>query len=94
MLEAVLVLSVAVERVTEWFFGVPFDKFPKLSSHKWLLMYISAGIGILAALQFGLDLLTVAGLPGSVLGEVLTGATIGGGTNLVHQVFPKASGDA
>lgn len=87
MLESIAVLAIVVERITELVFGTAFDKVPKLAPFKWALMYIAIILGVAAALTFQLDLLSAAGLPASVLGQILTGVAIGGGANFVHDLF-------
>lgn len=63
--------------------------------------HTAVGLGILIALAFGVDLLTplATGLglavPYRIAGAALTGAVIGGGSNLLHDLWPggrKAGG--
>lgn len=89
MLETALLLSVMIERVVEWVFGTPFDKVKKLTPYKWTLMYVAGLVGVGVALTFNIDLLTLLDLPTSVLGEVLSGIIIGGGSSLIHDIFSR-----
>jgi len=41
-----LVLATLTEGFVEYIFGTLFDKLPKLSAHKWALMYISLLVGV------------------------------------------------
>lgn len=82
-------LAVLVERLTEAVFGTPFDKFEKLTPYKWALMYLGLGVGVAVAWFGNLDLIAeLAGVQLGVLGIVLTGLSLGGGANLLHQVWP------
>ena len=92
-------LAFLVESTTEYIFGTPFDKFPKVKQFKWVLMYLSAGIGVFVCFHYRLDLVAllqqIAGdvvAPTSV-GIVFTGIAVGRGANYVHQFmtqyFPK-----
>lgn len=87
ILQSALFLAVVVERLVEWVFGTAFDKIEKLKPFRWTLMYVAGVLGIVASLQFDLDLLTLSGLAPSLLGQVLTGVLIGGGANLLHDLF-------
>lgn len=86
-----LFLSVLVERLTEYVLGTPFDKVAALTPFKWLLMYASMALGV-AVTYFGtLDfVLLVGGVNLGILGTVLSGIAIGGGANLLHQIWPGA----
>ena len=88
----ILAFALVVERLTEWFVGTPFDKLPALQPYKWALMYVAGALGVAGALIYDLDILVLAGLPGSVFGQVLTGVAIGGGANLLHQIIPGGAG--
>lgn len=84
-----LFLSVLVERLTEAVFGLPFDKIAKLQPWKPALMYVSMAVGAAVAWFGGLDLIQdLAGVDLAELGIILTGLAIGGGANLLHQVWP------
>ena len=91
----VLLLAFLVESLTEYLFGTPFDKIPKLTPFKWLLMYAAMLIGIGGAFVYQLDLVSILGAyiglaisPGP-FGMVMTGAAIGRGSNFVHDIITK-----
>lgn len=88
MLETILYLVVAIERITEIVLGQLFDQIEKLQPYKWTLMYAAMVLGIVAAFTFDLDVLTLLGNDVSVLGQVLTGLIIGGGSNFLHDLLP------
>lgn len=78
-------LTLMVERLTEYVFSTLFDKVPVLTPFKWALMYVALAVGVAAAFVFDLDLLAVAGLEHNAFGVALTGLAIGGGSNLLHE---------
>jgi len=89
---AALFLAVVIERVTEAFVA-PFV--PERYS-----AYIPFGtlcFGWLGALAFGIDVVTPtfealgASTPYPVAGQVLTGILAGGGSNLVHDLWPGSA---
>lgn len=88
MLETILYLAIAVERVTEIVFGQPFDKIEKLKPYKWTLMYVAMVLGVVSAFTFDLDFLTLVGQDLTLFGQVLTGIAIGGGSNFIHDWLP------
>lgn len=88
-----LALAVVIERLTEYLFGQVFDRIPKLQPLKWTLMYISAALGIFAAFQFQLDILSFVGLEISPLGMIMTGIAVGGGSNLLHDIIGGIGGN-
>jgi hypothetical protein len=91
----ILLLAFLVESLTEYLFGTPFDKIPKLTPYKWTLMYVAMLIGIGGAFVYHLDLVSILGgyigldiSPGP-FGMILTGAAIGRGSNFVHDIITK-----
>lgn len=101
MLAVVFALAFLAESMVEYIFGEPFNHFPKLESWKWLLMYISASVGIILGFYYKLDLVyliayvagELAGLPTTMtvtpVGMILTGLAIGRGANYVHQFISE-----
>ena len=95
----VFLLAFLTESMTEYIFGVLFEKVQKLTPYRWALMYVSAALGVGLAFYYALDLVSLlAGVLGesiapSPLGFILTGLAIGRGANYLHQVvatyFPK-----
>jgi hypothetical protein len=82
-------LSILVERLTEAVFGLPFDKYEKAQPYKWLLVYVGMVVGVAVAWFGHLDLISeLSGVELGALGVFLTGLAVGGGSNLLHQVWP------
>lgn len=79
--------AVIVERVVEFFVK------PRLpEKYKGLTVYVAIVLGLLLALNYGLDAMVPLGFSASVtwLGKLLTGVIIGGGTTFVHDLFAQA----
>jgi hypothetical protein len=85
----------ATEGLVEYLLGTLFDKVAVLSPFKWALMYVSALVGVGLAFFYALDLPAVVfGLPASPVGVLLTGLSIGRGSNFVNDLFSKFKGPA
>lgn len=84
-LAAAILIAVFGERLTE-FFVVPL--FDKLGWDKAYLLYIGAIPGFILSVAARVDLFAMLGvvLP-YYLGVIATGLAIGGGANLVHDIF-------
>lgn len=81
-------LTVLSEGSVEYFFSPIFTNSPKLEPYKWMLMYVSALVGVVVAYSYQVDLIALLGLaPQSVVGVVLTGLVIGRGANFVHDLL-------
>lgn len=101
LLAVIFALAYLAESLTEYLFGIPFDKFPKLTPYKWVLMYISAAVGVGMAIFYKLDIVAllaqvisemvevVSPIPVTVFGFVLTGLGIGRGANFMHDFVSK-----
>ncbi len=95
-LAVIFALAYLAESLTEYLFGIPFDKIPKLTPYKWVIMYLSAGVGVSLAIFYKLDMIYLlsnviseaVGAPSpiqvSVVGFILTGLGIGRGANWLH----------
>lgn len=79
-----LFLSTVTNRVVEAFVIPLRQKFPALSL--WWLIYVSWVLGGALSMLAGVNLFEVAGLTG-VSGLVLTGIVVGGGSNLIADLF-------
>lgn len=79
----------ATEGTVEYLLGTPFDKIPKLSPFRWLLMYVSLAVGIGLAFYYLLDIVALFGLATSWVGILLTGVIIGRGANFVSELWSK-----
>lgn len=85
-----LALAFASESGVEYILGTPFNKFPKLESLKWALMYVSLCTGVVLAFLYHLDLFgLITGEPATVQGIVLSGSMIGRGAQFVHDFVTK-----
>ena len=92
-------LAFLAESMVEYLFGILIDHIPGAEKFKWLLQYVSAGVGVFLALYYALDLIALIAemAGGSVgvtpVGQVLSGLAIGRGANYLHQFvsayFPK-----
>lgn len=86
-------LALVLERITELLIKPPLTSL-KNGRFLWLIPYLASALGILTAVSFGVDLAepiaTALGLKVAwpIFGEILTGLVIGGGSNLIHDVWP------
>lgn len=94
VLFAALLFAGAVEAAVEYLFGVPFDKFPKLTEYKWTLGYIAVAIGILGAFLLKLDVIVAitdlvaeGTLQSNWLTLSVSGVLMGRGAEFVHRFF-------
>lgn len=91
----IFAITFLVEALVEYVFGTPFDKFPKLTPHKWLLMYVSliVGVGVSYYYQFDMIYLLAKFLEVNLnmtwLGILFSGLVIGRGSNFLHQFVSK-----
>ncbi len=97
MFALMLVLGfIATEGTVEYLLGVPFDKITVLRPHKWLLMYVSAALGVFLAFYYQIDPMTMLGAPEGPVGYAIAGVLMGRGANFVNDVwqrfFPNAGG--
>lgn len=80
----------ATEGTVEYLLGTLFDKVEKLKPHKWLLMYISLGLGIFLAFRYNLDIpYMLLNLPTDPVGVIGTGIIMGRGANFVNDIWQK-----
>lgn len=85
-----LFFSFAIERLTEYVFGTPLNKKPEWRRYKWLLMYISLAFGVGLAFAFRLDMVApIVGGEQTIPGLLISGLAMGGGGNILHQIFGK-----
>ena len=90
-------LAFLTEAFVEYFIGQVMDRFPKVAPFKWLLMYVSAIVGVALAIYYQLDLIAlIISQDVTIVGMVLTGLAIGRGSNFLHQFvsqfFPTKKG--
>lgn len=108
ILAIIFLLAFLVESLVEFFVGKILEHIPAAKPFGWLLVYVSAAVGLIGAFWFGFDLLYLLGnylavdwptlqAPSNV-GIALTGLAIGRGANYLHDlvatffVKPKAEG--
>ena len=86
-----LFLALVLERLFELYVKPPIPE-----RFKWVVPYLAGLAGLGLAFVFSIDLMTpvleAAGITPAAdwLGRVLTGLAIGGGSNLVHELWPTA----
>lgn len=106
-LSAAAFLAVLIERLTEFYFGPLFEALfgaiaaalkATVETGK-ILPYVSGLLGLALCLFFEIDLigLTLSGLgwetSSTWAGEALTGLLVGGGSNLLHDIWPGNGDD-
>jgi hypothetical protein len=107
-LTAATFFAVLVERLVEHYFGplaeALYGAIAKAAGHPYaatskVLPYVSGALGLALCLFFKVDLIGLAltalewETPNTWAGEALTGLLVGGGANLVNDVWPSGSGD-
>ena len=91
----ILLLAFFVESLVEYLFGQLFDHVPALKPHTWVLMYISAGVGVAGAFYYQFDLMSILSqylnVPIEVgwFGITLTGLAIGRGANYISDIVAR-----
>ena len=80
-----VILSTFAEWVSERLFG-PWAK-------GQVMILLSAGVGVLLCIVFHIDGMALMGLGQSyfnpIVGQIVTGLIVGGGSNTVHKFFKK-----
>ena len=85
-----LMLAFLAESMTEYLFGTPFEKIPRLKPFRWLLMYVSAAVGVGMALYWRIDIISLVseivetGFGYTPFGAILSGLAIGRGASYLH----------
>jgi len=91
----IFLLAFLVESLVEYLFSPFFEKLPALQPHRWMLMYVAAGVGVGGCFFYGFDLLYLLGgyldaeIQLSWLGMLLTGLAVGRGSNFVHDLVSR-----
>ena len=99
----VSVLTFLNESLVEYIAGTPMDKSEKLKPYKWLLMYLAMVTGVLLSFYFKVDLIAmlpvwlaellqykeIPAYAPTTVGLLLTGLSIGRGSNFLHQLMAK-----
>jgi magnesium-transporting ATPase (P-type) len=95
ILGIVLFLAFLVESMVEYFVGEVANHIPAANPYKWLIMYVAAIVGILAAFIYKLDLVNMLSdflgvqFATTTFGIIFTGLVIGRGANFVHDLWQK-----
>lgn len=82
----VLILATIVEALLEYVFGIWWQPFPDTLRPK-ILMAFGLGLGIAVAIFYEVDILADLGFPPSLIGQIITGAIIGRGSEYTHQLY-------
>lgn len=97
----IMFIGFIIEALVEFLFAPLFDKVAKLTPFKWLQMYIAVVVGVIAAFTFQLDLIhilslflsqvsgTIAIIAITPFGLIVTGISMGRGSNFIHDIFTK-----
>lgn len=91
----ILLLAFFVESLVEYLFGQLFEHVPAIKPHSWLLMYISAAVGVAGAFYYRLDMMSILSqyldVPIEVgwFGITLTGLAIGRGANYISDIVAR-----
>jgi len=95
LLGVILLLAVLLERLVEAVVGPLFDHIPPLIPYKWTQFYVAVLLGILGGVLYKFDVIyllsvyTGAGLSQTYYGYIITGAAIGSGSALIHDIITK-----
>lgn len=95
ILGVIFLLAFLVEALVEYLFGQACEHVAVLKPYQWLLIYVSAAVGIVGAFVYQFDLLSLLGsylgadIPVTPFGIVLTGLAIGRGANWLHDAVVK-----
>ena len=86
-----LVLAAVVEAVLEYVLGTWFIPLSNATRQK-VVMAVGLVVGIALALSYQVDILAALGLAPSLVGQVVTGALIGRGSDYLHGFVKKIKG--
>jgi hypothetical protein len=90
ILAGAFALAFLIESLVEYLVGEPINHSPKLIPFKWLLMYVSACIGVGLSIFYKIDLIAlIFQREATIVGIVITGLAIGRGSNYLHQFVSK-----
>ena len=83
-----LVLAAVVEAVLEYFLGIWWAPLTNAIRQK-VVMAVGLVVGIILALSYKVDILAALGLAPSIVGQMVTGALIGRGSDYLHGFWKK-----
>lgn len=90
MIIAATFLAFVNERIIEYVTRPIFDNNPKLADYKWVLFYVALVTGAVLSFLAGLNLLTdIVPSINPLVGQIVTAIVVGGGSSLLHDLFPK-----
>jgi len=95
ILAVIFLLAFLTESLVEYLFGAIVEHVPALDPYRWLLMYVAAGVGVTGSFIYQFDLLHLLGdyvsaeIPVHWFGVLLTGLSIGRGSNYLHDLVKK-----
>lgn len=95
ILAVILLLSFLVEALTEYIFGQIAEHVAAIEPYSWLIMYVALAVGVGLAYTYDFDLIYLlsnwlgADIPHHSFGVLLTGLSIGRGSNFVHDLWQR-----
>lgn len=84
----VILFAIIVNRIVEYFFTPIFDK--KKWDKMWL-MYIALAMGLALMLLTNISVFTTDTFIAPIVGKILTGILVGGGSNLIYDILKAFS---
>jgi len=85
---AAVLVSFAIERLTEYFLGYPLEKLAPGIDREWLRYAVLAG-GAASAWFSGWNIFTEVAALDPVVGQVLTACIVGAGPGVIHQIVKE-----
>ena len=85
---AAVLVSFAVERLTEYFIGYPFEKLAPNVDREWL-RYAVLAFGGAASWFSGWDMFTEVAALDPLVGQILTAAIVGAGPEIIHRIVKE-----
>lgn len=91
----IFLVAYLCESLVEYFLGLPFENIPALAKYKWLLPYAAMIAGVVMAVVYKFDLISLLGqffgmeIVSNMVGVVVTGMAIGRGAEYMHKLVSK-----
>ncbi len=85
---AALVLSVLVEALLEYALGIWWTPLSETVRPK-IIMAVGLALGVVLCLAYKVDLIAELGMKSSAIGQILTGALVGRGSDYLHKIWDK-----
>ncbi len=83
-----LVMAFLVEALLEYVFGIWWQPISEALRPK-LLMAFGLVLGIVLCILYKIDLVAELGFAPSIIGQILTGALVGRGSDYLHAIWKK-----